>query len=142
MKMKGSKTKDLTATNYGNSHVDGDLVIKSTCYSNSPISGTFIYEQPNRYFADGIGYITKKEDMKPVDCLPESLKIKNIAYCDTPGKEKVILVFKDGSKVIKEMCKGDTFDLNIGVALAFMEKVYGSKTQYHKTIQKKLPKKK
>ena len=62
------------------------------------------------------------EDMKPVDCLPKSLKIKNIAYCDTPGKEKVILVFKDGSKVIKKMCAGDTFDLNIGVALAFMEK--------------------
>lgn len=75
------------------------------------------------------------------DYLPESLKIKNIAYCDTPGKEKVILVFKDGSKVIKKMCAGDTFDLNIGVALAFMEKVYGSKTQYHKMIQKKLPKK-
>lgn len=84
-------------------------------------------------------YIT---DMRPVDCLPESLEIKNIAYCDKPGKEKVILVFKDGSKVIKEMCKGDTFDLNIGVALAFMEKVYGSKTQYHKMIQKKLPKNK
>lgn len=84
----------------------------------------------------------RMEDMKPVDCLPESLKIKNIAYCDKPGKEKVILVFKDGSKVIKEMCKGDTFDLKIGVALAFMEKLYGSKTQYHKTIQKKLPQKK
>jgi hypothetical protein len=82
------------------------------------------------------------EDMKPVDCLPESLQIKNIAYCDKPGKEKVILVFKDGSKVIKKMCKGDTFDLNIGVALAFMEKVCGSKTQYHKMIQKKLPKNK
>lgn len=84
----------------------------------------------------------EKKDMKLIDYLPESLKIKNIAYCDKPGKEKVILVFKDGSKVIKEMCKGDTFDLKIGVALAFMEKLYGSKTQYHKTIQKKLPQKK
>lgn len=84
----------------------------------------------------------ENKDMKLIDSLPESLKIKNIAYCDKPGKEKVILVFKDGSKVIKEMCKGDTFDLKIGVALAFMEKLYGSKTQYHKTIQKKLPQKK
>jgi len=87
-------------------------------------------------------YSDKKDNMKNIDYLPKSLRIKNIAYCDNPGKEKVILVFEDDSKVIKEMRKGDTFDLKIGVALAFMEKLYESKTQYHKTIQKKLQQKK
>lgn len=72
------------------------------------------------------------------DKLPPSLQISNIFYSDKPNKECVVLVFKDGSKIIQKMQTGDTFDLNIGVALAFMSKVYGSKTQYHKMIQKKV----
>ena len=88
---------------------------------------------------NGISFFMPQIEKSGVDALPKSLRIKLISYCDKPGKEKVILVFEDGSKIIKEMCKGDTFDLKIGVALAFMEKLYGTKTQYHKMIQKKLP---
>ena len=129
-----------------NTYIDYDIYSPSINYSHI-ISGTHSTEPGGIMSAVFYGSQLKvkeneMKDMKPVDCLPKSLKIKNIAYCDKPGKEKVILVFEDGSKVIKEMCKGDTFDLNIGVALAFMEKVYGSKTQYHKTIQRKLPKNK
>ena len=66
--------------------------------------------------------------------------IKNIYYSDKPGKEKVILVFDDGTRITKTMLPGDTFDLNIGVALAYMEKVFGSKNRFHKMVQSKLPK--
>ena len=69
---------------------------------------------------------------------PHSSSITFVAYCDEPGKEKVIVGFKDGSKITKYLKKGDTFDLNIGVALAIAEKLYGTNTQFHKMIQKKI----
>lgn len=98
------------------------------------------------------GYVSKSE-LKQLELVgqiqllkmnetPESLKIRSIAYCDKPGKEKVIVIFEDNTKIIKAMCPGDTFDLNIGVALAVMEKIYGTKSQYHKTIQSKIQTKK
>lgn len=65
-------------------------------------------------------------------------KIKGISYCDTKGKEKVIVLFKDGSKVIKEMNSEDNFDLNVGVALCIADYLFGSKTQFHKEVQSKL----
>lgn len=64
--------------------------------------------------------------------------IKGISYCDAKGKEKVIVLFKDGSKVIKEMNPDDNFDLNVGVALCLADHLFGSKTQFHKEIQSKL----
>lgn len=65
-------------------------------------------------------------------------EIKGISYCDTKGKEKVIVIFKDGSKVIKEMNSEDNFDLNVGVALCLADHLFGSKTQFHKEVQSKL----
>lgn len=61
--------------------------------------------------------------------------IKQIYYCDKPGKEKVIVIFDDQSKIIKEMCQGDSFDLNVGVALCIAEKLYGSKSKFHKIVK-------
>lgn len=65
--------------------------------------------------------------------LPE---VKYIAYCDKPGKEKVIVVFTDETKVVKEMVTGDHFDINVGVALCIMERMFGSKSKYHKFIKR------
>lgn len=87
-----------------------------------------------------IKYLSDGEVEKLCDRLPKELQIRSIAYSDVKSKEKVIVVFQDGTKVIKHLLKGDHFDLNIGVALAFMEKLYGTKSQYHKMIQKKVQK--
>ena len=62
--------------------------------------------------------------------------IRSIHYCDEPGKEKTIVIFADGSKVIKELVAGDKFDLNVGVALCVAERMYGGKTPYHKMVKK------
>lgn len=64
--------------------------------------------------------------------------IKNIFYSDKPGKEVVVVLFEDGTKIIKRPSQGDSFDLNVGVSLAIAEKVFISKTQYHKYIQSKV----
>lgn len=64
--------------------------------------------------------------------------IKNIFYSDKPGKEVVVVLFEDGTKVIKRPSQGDSFDLNVGVSLAIAEKIFSSKTQYHKYIQSKV----
>ena len=87
-----------------------------------------------------IKYLSDGEVEKLCDRLPKELQIRSIAYSEVKGKEKVIVVFQDGTKVIKHLLEGDHFDLNIGVALAFMEKLYGTKSQYHKMIQKKVQK--
>jgi len=78
---------------------------------------------------------------KHVDKPQNPIEIKKIAYCDEPGNEKVIVIFKDEQKIIKKMLPGDKFDLNIGVALAVMEKIYGSRSKYHREIQQKLSQK-
>ena len=87
-----------------------------------------------------IKYLSDGEVEKLCDRLPKELQIRSIAYSEVKGKEKVIVVFQDGTKVIKHLLEGNHFDLNIGVALAFMEKLYGTKSQYHKMIQKKVQK--
>lgn len=64
--------------------------------------------------------------------------IKNIFYSDKPGKEVVVVLFEDDTKIIKRPSQGDSFDLNVGVSLAIAEKIFSSKTQYHKYIQSKV----
>lgn len=65
------------------------------------------------------------------------LKIKNIYYDDTPGKEVVVVIFTDGTKILKHLSKGDTFDLRTAVAFAIAEKLFGSKTQFKKFVENK-----
>ena len=47
-----------------------------------------------------------------------------------------VVIFGDGTKIIKKLCEGDTFDLRTAVALAISEKLYGSKTKFNKMIEK------
>lgn len=54
----------------------------------------------------------------------------------TNNKDVVVVIFNDGTKIIKRLCEGDTFNLYTGVALAIAEKVYGSKTQFKKAVDK------
>lgn len=68
--------------------------------------------------------------------------IRRIYYCNEPGKEKVIVIFSDETKVIKEMVPGDHFDLNVGVALCVAERMYGGKTKFHKAVKKIISKNK
>lgn len=68
--------------------------------------------------------------------------IRRIYYCDESGKEKVIVIFSDETKVIKEMVPGDHFDLNVGVALCVAERMYGGKTKFHKAVKKIISKNK
>ena len=68
--------------------------------------------------------------------------IRRIYYCNEPGKEKVIVIFSDETKVIKEMVPGDHFDLNVGVALCIAERMYGGKTKFHKAVKKIISKNK
>lgn len=82
---------------------------------------------------ESVGLATKKAN-KVRKSFPD---IKHISYCDKPGKEKVVVVFNDNTKVIKRPVDGDVFDINIGVALAIAEKIYGSKSQFHKEIKRK-----
>ena len=70
------------------------------------------------------------------------LGVAHISFCDTPGKEKVIVIFKDGTKVIKAPVGEDIFDINVGVALAIAEHYFGSKSQYHKFITRSIKQKK
>lgn len=64
--------------------------------------------------------------------------IKYITYCDEPGKEKVIVVFEDNTKVIKAPMAGDQFDLNVGVALCIAERMFGSKSKFHKFVKRNI----
>lgn len=66
-----------------------------------------------------------------------NLKIRNIYYDDTPGKEVVVVVFEDGTKIFKHLSQGDTFDLRTAVAFAIAEKLFGSKTQFKKFVERK-----
>ena len=66
-----------------------------------------------------------------------NLEIRNIYYDDTPGKEVVVVIFTDGTKIFKHLSQGDTFDLRTAVAFAVTEKLFGSKTQFRKFVEKK-----
>lgn len=58
--------------------------------------------------------------------------ISNLDYNSEKGI--VMVAFKDGTKVIKRTVGGDAFDLNVGVALAVVERFFGTKTQFHKKV--------
>ncbi len=77
---------------------------------------------------------TEEEKMKE---RLNNLKIRNIYYDDTPGKEVVVVVFEDGTKIFKHLSQGDTFDLRTAVAFAIAEKLFGSKTQFKKFVERK-----
>lgn len=59
--------------------------------------------------------------------------IKTIYYNEKKGT--TIVVFKDGTKIIKHTIEDDNFDLNVGVALCLAEYIFGSKNQFHKKIK-------
>jgi len=63
-------------------------------------------------------------------------QISQIYYCDEPGKAKTIVIFNDGTKVIKDVMPGDTFDLNIGVSLCIAERIFGTKSAFHKYVKR------
>ena len=68
------------------------------------------------------------------------VKIKNIYYNDERGKESVVVIWEDGVKIVKKLAEGDSFDLNVGVALCIAERMFGSKNAFHKEIKTKAKK--
>ena len=59
------------------------------------------------------------------------------------GKEHLVtVVFEDGSHVTKKCLSEDKYDLNVGVALCIADKVYGTVTQFHNEVKRKLAVKK
>lgn len=53
-------------------------------------------------------------------------------------KEKIIaVVFRDGGVEVIRCREEDDFDVNIGVALAIAQHLYGSKTRFHKEVVKR-----
>ena len=55
------------------------------------------------------------------------------------GKKRLVtVVFKDGTHEIVKCSKNDEFDVNIGVALAIAQHLYGSKNKFHKDVQNKV----
>lgn len=55
-----------------------------------------------------------------------------------PNKDKRILVvkFSDDSVIKIKCCEEDKFDINIGVALAYAYKCFGSKTHFKKEVKR------
>ena len=66
--------------------------------------------------------------------------IKSIYYNDEVGKESVVVIWEDGVKIVKKLAEGDSFDLNVGVALCIAERMFGSKNAFHKEIKTKAKK--
>lgn len=64
--------------------------------------------------------------------------IKEILYNDE--KKVVIVLFKDGTKVVKKCHENDDFDLEVGVALAIAKHIYGNTTNYKKYLRRKAKK--
>ena len=79
----------------------------------------------------------EKPESKKLKGKNMNLEIRNIYYDDTPGKEVVVVIFTDGTKILKHLSKGDTFDLRTAVAFAIAEKLFGSKTQFKKFVENK-----
>ena len=50
-----------------------------------------------------------------------------------------IVIFEDGTKVVVKTTDGDEFQPEIGFAMAVMKKLFGSRGQYKKFIDKWLP---
>lgn len=66
----------------------------------------------------------------------KDMSIKAV-YSNEP-KRTVTVVFKDNTRETVKCCENDNFDVNIGVALAFMQHLCDSKTQFHKMVREKL----
>lgn len=64
--------------------------------------------------------------------------IKEILYNDE--KKVVIVLFKDGVKIVKKCHENDDFDLDVGVALAIAKHIYGNTTNYKKYLKRKAKK--
>ena len=66
----------------------------------------------------------------------EQTLIRNVLVNEK--KRLVTVVFKDGTHEIIKCSKNDEFDVNVGVALAIAQHLYGSKNKFHKDIQSKV----
>lgn len=53
------------------------------------------------------------------------------------GKKTVAVRFKDGETIVKECHPEDHFDLNVGVALAIIKKIYKTTTNFKKYVSRK-----
>ena len=78
---------------------------------------------------ESIKYATTKEELK------QFVLIRNILANEE--KRLVTVVFKDGTHEIIKCSKEDHFDVNIGVALAIAQHIYGSKNKFHKVVVNK-----
>lgn len=68
-----------------------------------------------------------------------STEIRNILVNE--NKRLITVVFTDGEHEIIKCSEEDHFDVNIGVALAITQHLYGSKSKFHKDIAKKIRRK-
>lgn len=123
-----------TAVGYAIMHSAGQYDEADITFNSSETSAI---KAPTAVIKSLLSSLDKEETLqseKPSD-KPE---IKNIYYSTKPGKENVVVIFEDNTKVVYPMIgAGAEFDLNIGVALAVMSRYYGSKTRYHKIVAKK-----
>ncbi len=62
-------------------------------------------------------------------------RIRNIQVNEE--KRLVTVVFTDGTHEIIKCAEDDHFDVHIGVALAIVKHLYGSKNKFHKDVAKK-----
>lgn len=74
------------------------------------------------------------QSLQETNTTPNNLKIKNVYYNEKSGI--TVVIFEDDTKIIKKLSEGDVFDLRTAVALAIAEKVYSSKTQFNKAVEK------
>ena len=65
----------------------------------------------------------------------DKTQIRNILVNEKEGL--VTVVFMDGTHQIEKCSENDCFDLAIGVALAIAHKLYKSKTNFRKNIEKR-----
>lgn len=75
-----------------------------------------------------IGVVTDEED--DVDLVDTF--IRNINYNEEKGV--VAVVFSDGDVRKAQKVGDDQFDLNVGVALCIAEKLFDTKSQFHKKV--------
>lgn len=148
----------------GNKWVDGDSYLSHNCwktfkentiYFNDKCYGDVEYAEFFKSIVyefeevDLSGYIYNVEDFPVLSGIPffkNSIKIplSKLAFLRLdiegiyPNKEKKLVVVKfDENTTIKVQCqKEDEFDLYIGVALAINYKLFESKTQFRKFVDK------
>jgi len=119
--------------------VDGCMTIAEALGCNVPITKENPCEKCKNYEE-------KVEDACDCKLKPTTIKgthtffasdVSGIAYSLEPGKEHVVVIFKDGTKIKKAPAGNDAFDIKIGVALAIMEYMFGTKSQYTKFLRGK-----